>query len=490
MLNMIDGKRTKIVATIGPASGNEAVLRKMIQNGLDVARINFSHGTHETHAENIALIRRLAEEEKAVVAIMGDLQGPKIRLGGLSPDPLPIKPGDEIILTSRPNPDQSKKHLPLPHPEFVKDIRAGNRLLLDDGEIELTVKTRYGDDLVCEVVVGNELKSRKGVTALGANLSLSALTDKDRADVVFALEQNLDYLAMSFVRSADDMRELRWLVRHHGGDVWLIAKIEKTEAIENFEEILQHSDGIMVARGDLGVELPAAEVPVRQKHIIRRCNQVGKPVITATQMLNSMVSNPRPTRAEASDVANAIFDGTDAVMLSAESASGKYPVESVAMMTEIAKIAEAHLLENSNEKMWRGFGEAVTENISEAISYATSVMAHELRAKMIVTSTWTGYTAQRVARQRPLTPIVCVTPHRGTYQRMALVWGVLPILVEEFASIDDMIRIVVQTAVERELIEINDIMIIIAGVPFGAGGQTNFVKIHRVGESGEVEQEL
>ncbi|KAB2858626.1 MAG: pyruvate kinase, partial [Anaerolineae bacterium] len=310
MLNMIDGKRTKIVATIGPASGNEAVLRKMIQNGLDVARINFSHGTHETHAENIALIRRLAEEEKAVVAIMGDLQGPKIRLGGLSPDPLAIKPGDEIILTSRPNPDQSKKHLPLPHPEFVKDIRAGNRLLLDDGEIELTVKTRYGDDLVCEVVVGNELKSRKGVTALGANLSLSALTDKDRADVVFALEQNLDYLAMSFVRSADDMRESRWLVRHHGGDVWLIAKIEKTEAIENFEEILQHSDGIMVARGDLGVELPADEVPVRQKHIIRRCNQVGKPVITATQMLNSMVSNPRPTRAEASDVANAIFDGT------------------------------------------------------------------------------------------------------------------------------------------------------------------------------------
>ncbi len=488
MLNMIDGKRTKIVATIGPASGNEAVLRKMIQSGLDVARINFSHGTHETHAKNIALIRRLAEEEKAVVAIMGDLQGPKIRLGELKPDPLPIKMGDEIILTSRPDPDQSKKHLPLPHPEFLKDIRAGNKLLLDDGEIELAVKTRFGDDLVCEVVVGHELKSRKGVTALGAKLSLSALTDKDRADVVFALEQNLDYLAMSFVRSADDMRELRWLVRHHGGDVWLIAKIEKSEALENFEDILQHSDGIMVARGDLGVELPTAEVPIHQKHIIRRCNQVGKPVITATQMLNSMVGNPRPTRAEASDVANAIFDGTDAVMLSAESASGRYPVESVAMMSAIAEISEAHLLENSDQKLWRGFGEAVTENISEAISHATSVMAHELGAKMIVTSTWTGYTAQRVARQRPLTPIVCVTPNRGTYQRMALVWGVLPILVGEFHSIDEMIKIVVQAAVARELIAINDIMIIIAGVPFGAGGQTNFVKIHRVGESGEVDK--
>lgn len=487
MLNMIDGKRTKIVATIGPASNNEPILRKMIQNGLDVARINFSHGSHETHAENIALIRRIAEEENAVVGIMGDLQGPKIRLGILNPDPLPIKPGDELTLTLRSNPDQSKKHLPLPHPEFVKDIRTGNKLLLDDGDIELLVKSRTGEDLLCEVVVGTELKSRKGVTALGAKLSLSALTDKDRADVVFALDQNLDYLAMSFVRSADDMRELRWLVRHHGKDVWLIAKIEKSEALENFEEILSHSDGIMVARGDLGVEMPTAEVPIHQKHIIRRCNQVGKPVITATQMLNSMVSNPRPTRAEASDVANAIFDGTDAVMLSAESASGKYPVESVAMMASIAEIAEAHLTENEKGKMWRGFGEAVTENISEAISHATSVMAQELGAKLIVTSTWTGYTAQRVARQRPLTPIVCVTPNPGTYQRMALVWGVLPILVDEFHSIDEMIEVVVRAAYARKLVAVGNTIIIIAGVPFGAGGQTNFVKIHRVGESGEVE---
>lgn len=487
LINETSRKHTKIVATIGPSSSNEATLRAMIHAGMDVARINFSHGSHEEHAAVIKLIRKIAEEEKAVVALLGDLQGPKIRLGDLNPDPLEINPGDQLVLTSRSKPDQSKKRLPLPHPEFIKDIRVGNRLLLDDGEIEMVVKAVNNDDLTCEVVIGGALKSRKGVSAPDANLlSMSALTDKDRIDAQFAIEQQLDFIAMSFVRNSDDMQELRWLVRHHGGDVWLVAKIEKGEALQNIDSIVRHSDGIMVARGDLGVEIPAAEVPIHQKDIIRRCNQVGKPVITATQMLNSMITAPRPTRAEASDVANAIFDGTDAIMLSGESASGKYPVESVKTMADIARIAEQHLMESREMMGWRSAGIAGTESTADAISHATIEIAQAIKAKMIVTSTWTGYTARRVARERPQTPILCVTPNRSTHNRMALVWGVLPVMVEQFHTIDEMLGVVTHAAYDNGLVQLDDHIVIIAGVPFGAGGQTNFVKIHRVGESGEV----
>jgi pyruvate kinase len=362
-------------------------------------------------------------------------------------------------------------------------VRAGQRLLIDDGEIEVRVESRNSTDLICEVIVGGDLKSRKGVNAPETRLSLSSLTDKDRSDVVFALKQQVDYIAMSFVRSADDMRELRWMVRHLGGDVGLIAKIEKSEAIEVFEEILEHADGIMVARGDLGLEIPASEVPIQQKRIIRLCNQMGKPVITATQMLNSMIYNPRPTRAEASDVANAIFDGTDAIMLSGETASGKYPLESVQTMVQIACAAEAHLSESREAENWQRMGEKGSESISDAISHATSAMARILNAKLIVTSTWTGYTALRVARERPSTPILCVTPNEQVYHRMALVWGVIPRIVQEFHTIDDMIEVVTQAAYNEEhLVQTGDVIIIIGGFPFGQGGQTNLVKIHQVGE--------
>lgn len=487
MLRSLHTKRTKIVATIGPTSDDEDTLRQLIRSGLDVARINFSHGTQTGHAEVIQRIRKVADEERAVVGILADLQGPKIRLGKLEPDAIEIKSGDQIVLTSRENPDQSKRQLPLPHQDFIVDVRAGNRLLLDDGEIEMIVRSTTSDALACEVVIGGILKSRKGVSSPNANLSsLSALTEKDREDAVFALEQGVDFMAMSFVRNADDMRELRWLLRHHGGDVWLIAKIEKFEAIDNFEDILKHSDGIMVARGDLGLEIAAAEVPIQQKRIISLCNQVGKPVITATQMLNSMIESPRPTRAEASDVANAIFDGTDAVMLSGETASGKYPVEAVKTMSAIAEMSEKNLLyygslpDREPARVSRSSGN-ITAN---AISFATTQIADIVGAKMIVTSTWTGYTARRVARERPATPILCVTPNRATFNRMTLIWGVLPMMVDEFHTIDEMLRVVVNTAQESALVEQDDIMVIIAGVPFGAGGQTNFMKIHRVGEDG------
>lgn len=484
----MNGKRTKIVATIGPTSREEETLRQMIRAGVNVARINFSHGDHETHGKAIDDVRRIAKEEGEVVAILCDIQGPKIRIGKIANEPLTLKPGDAITLTLDPA-DGTDNVVTLPHPEFVKDIAAGMELLIDDGKLEFMVKATTGRSLICEVVVPGLLTSRKGVMAPKARLTLSAITDKDRTDVEFALSKNTEYLAMSFVRSEDDIREMRWLIRHLGGDTAIVAKIEKHEALENIEQIIEASDAIMVARGDLGVETPAEEVPFHQKHIIRLCNAAAKPVITATQMLNSMIDNPRPTRAEASDVYNAILDGTDAVMLSNESASGLYPVRSVETMVQIAAIAEQNIM-RPNSPSDRTIVKPNTEGreaISDAISQATTQIAEALNCKAIVTSTMSGYTARRVAKERPSTPILCVTPNETTFRRMALVWGVTPLFVPEFATIDEMIGIVVRAAHNNRLVEAGDTLVIIAGVPFGIGGQTNFLKVHNVGESGELE---
>lgn len=486
----IDSKKTKIVATIGPTSQDERILRQMIRKGMDVARINFSHGDHETHGRNIDTIRRIAEEERAVVAVMCDLQGPKIRIGKLKQEPLPIKEGDKITLTLDQDTGDDPYRITLPHPEFVRDISAGMQLLLDDGNLEFVVRETTNRDLICEVVIGGDLMSRKGVTAPTAKLTLSAITDKDREDVEFALTKQTDYLAMSFVRSQEDIRELRWLIRHLGSanEPGIVAKIEKHEALENIESIIAVSDGVMVARGDLGVETPAEEVPMHQKKIISLCNSASKPVITATQMLSSMVDNARPTRAEASDVYNAIVDGTDAVMLSNETASGRFPIEAVETMATIALIAEQNMLFPSKQDrtIYKPNATENREIISDAISQATSQISEVLQCKAIVTSTLTGYTARRVAKERPRTPILCVTPSPITYRRMALVWGVIPMMIPQFNTIDEMISIVVRTSHDAGLIKRGDNLVIIAGVPFGIGGQTNFLKIHIVGESGEI----
>lgn len=481
--NRIDGKRTKIVATIGPASRDEAVIRQLIRGGMNVARINFSHGDHKTHGENIDRIRKIAAEENAVIAILCDMQGPKIRIGKVANEPLMLKKGDQVTFTLDAVPGESGL-ISLPHPEFIRDIKAGMQLLLDDGNLEMIVTQTISRGLICEAVVPGPLSSRKGVTAPTARLTLSAITDKDREDVEFALSKNTEYLAMSFVRSEEDIREMRWLIKHLGGDVAVIAKIEKHEALENIESIIAVSDGIMVARGDLGVETPAEEVPFHQKRIIRLCNEAAKPVITATQMLNSMVENPRPTRAEASDVYNAILDGTDAVMLSNETAAGKYPMIAVETMARIAVIAEQSIW--SNRLQLRQIQRPDTEGnqaISDAISQATCQIAEALNSKAIVTSTLTGYTSRRVAKERPQTPILCVTPNETTFHRMALVWGVTPLLIPEFHTIDEMINVVVNAAEEAELVSTGDSLVLIAGVPFGVGGQTNFLKIHTVGET-------
>lgn len=484
----LNAKQTKIVATIGPASRDPEILRAMIRAGMNVARINFSHGDHKTHGETIATVRRIAEEEDAVIAILCDIQGPKIRIGKLEKEPMMLEQGDEITMTL----DKviGKDGLvSLPHPEFLKDIQVGTILLLDDGNLQFEVKATTAKTITSEVVIGGPLKSRKGVSAPNAKLTLSAITDKDRDDIEFALEQNCDYMAMSFVRNADDIREMRWLMKHLGKDAAIIAKIEMGEALENIEEIIEVTEGIMVARGDLGVETPAEEVPYHQKRIIDLCNAASKPVITATQMLESMTQNPRPTRAEASDVYNAIIDGTDAVMLSAESASGSFPVRAVEVMSNIAQIAEKHLQDSATNKLYPIVplsDDHSNESISNAISKATFDISEAIHPTAIVTTTLSGYTTRRVARERPRTPILCMTPNQKTQRLMALVWGVTPLHVQEFGTIDEMISIIIRAAHDRNLVHRGDKLVIIAGVPFGIAGQTNLLKIHTVGEEGEI----
>jgi pyruvate kinase len=481
-------KRTKIVATIGPSCSEETILRRMIRAGMNVARINFSHGTHELHGQNIDNVRRIADEEGRVVAILCDIQGPKIRIGKVANEPLILKKGDMLSFTLDEVPGENGV-ISLPHPEFVRDIKVGTHLLVDDGKLEFVVRESAPRSLRVESVLDSVLTSRKGVTAPQATLTLSAITDKDRADIEFALKMKTEYIAMSFVRSQEDLREMRWLIRHLGGDnVAIISKIEKHEALRNIEAIVEASDGVMVARGDLGIETPAEEVPYHQKRIIALCNAASKPVITATQMLSSMTENPRPTRAEASDVYNAIVDGTDAVMLSNETASGQYPVESVETMARISLIAEQHILENRPQHLNTSMiNPEMREAVSDAISQATYQIARALSPKAIITSSLTGYTARRVARERPQTTIVCVTPNEITYRRMALVWGVLPLLIPQFNTIDEMIQTTVRATHQAGVVNPGDRIVIIAGVPFGIGGQTNLLKIHTVGEAGELE---
>lgn len=485
MPGRLPGKHTKIVATIGPSSNNPDVIRAMIRAGMNVARINFSHGNLEILGAYIDMVRKVAEEEKNVVAILADIQGPKIRVGKVANEPLMLAEGDRITLTLDTVPGENNL-ISLPHPEFVQDIKAGTQLLLDDGNLQFLVRETTPRMLNCEVVIGGPLKSNKGVSAPNARLTLSAITPKDKTDIEFALKKNADYIAMSFVRSADDIREMRWMMNFFGGTAGIIAKIEMREALENIESIIEVCDGVMVARGDLGVETPAEKVPYEQKRIISLCNRAGKPVITATQMLESMTGNPRPTRAEASDVYNAIIDGTDAIMLSAESASGKYPVRAVEVMTNIAATAEKHILDNRDHRTFDATAVGSAEAIADAIGEATFHVAAALKPAAIITTTLSGYTARRVAKERPMTPILCMTPSEITCRRMALVWGVIPLLVPEFSTIDEMITITVRAAYDNQLVDRGDTVIIIAGVPFAVTGQTNLLKVHRIGEAGEI----
>jgi len=486
---------TKIVCTLGPATESPEILRGMIRAGMTVARLNFSHGTAENKCETAALVRRIADEEGSYVALMGDLQGPKIRVGTLPPEGIWLVEDTEITLTADPVQDPLTE-IPFPHADIIPDVRPGNQILLDDGALELEVLTVAQTRLHCRVRVGGLLTSNKGVNLPGTSLKIPALTEKDKQDALLALELELDYLALSFVRRADDVTALEDYLNAHtyapeerrAGEnphhvPGIVAKIEKPEALGDLEAITRAADAVMVARGDLGVETLPEQVPLAQKEIIRLCNRLAKPVITATQMLQSMIDNPRPTRAEASDVANAILDGSDAVMLSGETSVGKYPVEAVRMMAKIAESVEGSLYFPYNQllDMQKEAADAPdTVIISSAISKATVSLAEAAHATAILTSTESGRTARMVARHRPHMALLGITPFEATARRLQLVWGVIPAVVVPFNDTDEMIQTMVYGAVTQKYASVGSNVVLTAGIPFTFHGVTNMVKVHTV----------
>ncbi|MBD1920252.1 pyruvate kinase [Microcoleus sp. FACHB-831] len=466
-------RRTKIVATIGPATSSPEVLRELIEAGATTLRLNFSHGTHDDHQRSIRLIRQTAFELNQPVGILQDLQGPKIRLGKFENGSIVVNKGDRFTLTSHQVPG-CQEISSVTYDPLADEVPPGATILLDDGKVEMIVEEvdRVSRELRCRVVVGGPLSNNKGVNFPGVYLSIKALTDKDRKDLMFGLDQGVDWVALSFVRNPQDMLEIKELIANAGKQVPVIAKIEKHEAIEQMEAILSLCDGVMVARGDLGVELPAEDVPILQKRLIATANRLGIPIITATQMLDSMVSNPRPTRAEISDVANAILDGTDAVMLSNETAVGKYPVEAVATMARIAVRIE-------KEKAMRQM-EDTKRSIPNAISQAVGQIAEQLQAAAIMSLTKSGATARNVSKFRPKTPILAVTPHVDVARQLQMVWGVKPLLVLDLPSTGQTSQAAINVALENQLLCEGDLVVLTAGTLQGVSGSTDLIKVEVV----------
>lgn len=471
-------RKTKIVCTIGPASESLEMLKELILAGCDVARLNFSHGTHEEHAMRIHNIRQAAKEVGKEVAILLDTKGPEIRTMDVEGGAVELVQGSKIALTIEPILGNQER-VSITYPGLIDDVHIGTRILIDDGLIELRVEEIKYPDIICSIVNGGTLKNKKGVNVPGVKVKLPGITEKDAEDIRFGIEQGVDFIAASFVRKADDVFEIRRILEEHKADIHIIAKIESEEGVQNADEILEVSDGLMVARGDLGVEIPAEDVPLIQKQLIEKCNRVGKPVITATQMLDSMQRNPRPTRAEASDVANAIFDGTDAIMLSGETAAGKYPIESVKTMARIALRTESALEKTRGPKS-PSYPKKVS--ITDVISQSVARAAVDLEAAAILTPTESGYTARMISKYRPNLPIVAVTPHESVMRKLKLVWGVHSLHGGVHESTDEMLSSAVQTALNSGLVKRGDLIVITAGVPLREPGTTNLMKIHVIGD--------
>ncbi|ARK31702.1 pyruvate kinase [Halalkalibacter krulwichiae] len=472
-------RKTKIVCTIGPASESVEKLTALIEAGMNVARLNFSHGDFEEHGARIKNIREAAEKTGQTVAILLDTKGPEIRTQTLEGGVAELKAGDELIVSMTEVVGNNKK-ISITYPGLIQDVAPGSILLLDDGLIGLEVTEVLEGELVTKVLNSGTLKNKKGVNVPNVSVNLPAITEKDAADIKFGIEQGVDFIAASFVRRAADVLEIRELLdNNNGGDIHIIPKIENQEGVDNIDEILEVSDGLMVARGDLGVEIPAEEVPLVQKQLIKKCNQAAKPVITATQMLDSMQRNPRPTRAEASDVANAIFDGTDAIMLSGETAAGDYPVESVQTMNNIARRTEQAL---NYSAMLRKKTKEETTTITSAIGQSVAHTASNLNAAVILTATESGHTARIVSKYRPQSPIVAVTSCEKVIRKLNLVWGVNPLLGRKATSTDEMFESTVSTALEANTIKQGDLVVLTAGVPVGETGTTNILKVHVIGE--------
>ena len=464
-------RRTKIVATIGPATESKQVLRQLIEAGATTFRLNFSHGDHEDHAERITAIRQVAEELGVHIGILQDLQGPKIRLGRFEAGPISLATGDAFTLTSR-QVNCNQAIATVTYDKLAEEVHNGCRILLDDGRVEMVVEHVDQSDqgLKCRVTVGGVLSNNKGVNFPDVQLSIRALTPKDRRDLAFGLQQDVDWVALSFVRNPSDMQEIRDLIRSHGCTTPVVAKIEKFEAIDSIDAILPLCDGVMVARGDLGVEMPAEEVPLLQKELIRKANSLGIPIITATQMLDSMASCPRPTRAEVSDVANAILDGTDAVMLSNETAVGDYPVEAVATMARIARRIE-------RDYPRRILDGQMATTIPNAISQAVSSIARQLNAAAILPLTKSGATARNVSKFRPSTPILAITSEESVARQLQLVWGVNPLLIPEQPSTASTFTLAMGVARQKGLLREGDLVVETAGTLEGVSGSTDLVKV-------------
>ena len=476
-MNIIEtSRRAKIVCTLGPASRSEAVLRDLMRLGMDVARLNFSHGTHDEHARMIDRLRRVATKEGRSICILQDLQGPKIRTGRLKHrTPVALKTGGRVTIIPR-DIAGTASVIPTTFKSLAQEVEVGSRILLSDGLIELRVVAVRGDDVECEVINGGLLGEHKGINLPGTLVRVPSLTDKDEKDLRFGLKHGVDMVAASFIRNANDVRAVKGVVQEHRSDTWVISKLEKPQAVEepNLEEILDVSDGVMVARGDLGVEMPPEKVPVIQKLVIRRAAEWRKPVITATQMLESMKENPRPTRAEASDVANAIFDGSDAVMLSAETASGKYPRETVAMMAKIVLEAESNMPEQLPRRRHKAHL-SISETICESVAHA----AQDLDMKAICVYTESGGTARLISKYRPQAPIYAFSPNERVRSRLHLMWGVQPIQSEPARSAEQMVSHAEDLLLERQAVQPNDTIAIVAGTGFTTGS-TNFMRLHVV----------
>ena len=472
-------KKTKVVATIGPACSDKEVLKKMILAGVNVARLNFSHGTHQEQKQKIDTIKEARKALDKNIAILLDTKGPEIRTGKFEKNEATLTEGQSFILTTE-EVLGNETICSVTYKDIAKDVAVGDRILIDDGLIELSVVEISKNQVNCIVNNTGIVKDNKGVNIPGVRLNLPSITEKDYADILFGIENQVDFIAASFVRKAKDIEEIRTILKHNGGgDIRIIAKIENQEGLDNLDAIIEAADGVMVARGDLGVEIPQEQVPLAQKNIIKKCNMAGKPVITATQMLDSMMRNPRPTRAEVADVANAIFDGTDAIMLSGETAAGKYPIESVQSMTEIALAVEENI---DFEEVFKKNVNLRYNSVTNAIGYATVASAYGLKARAILTPTASGTTPAIVSKFRPKAPIFAATSSYTVARKLALLWGVEARVIEEATNERDIFKNAIEVISKKDKIKNNDILIITAGLPVGISGNTNMMRVHIVGK--------
>lgn len=473
-------RKTKIVATVGPACSDKETIKKLIKCGMDAARLNFSHGDYTSHETMIKTVKEARRETDIPVPLILDTKGPEIRIKSFKDGAIELKTGNSFILTTE-DVEGDCGRVSITYTDLPRDVVPGNRILLDDGLIELKVEEIKGNDIFCTVLNDGPLKNNKGVNVPDVSLNLPTLTEKDINDILFGIKMGVDFIAASFIRSSDDIAKIKQVLDRNGGShIKIIAKIENREGLDNLDAILDAAHGIMVARGDLGVEIMPEEVPIVQKDMIKKANSKGKTVITATQMLDSMMNNPRPTRAEANDVANAIFDGTDAIMLSGETASGKYPVESVSMMARIAKMTEASMVKNlsiANHDI-----NDYKTSITDAISYATCTTAADLKASLIVNITFSGFTARTVAKFRPACPILAITASQTVYRQMSLIHGCAPILCEDDKGLyEDVFEYSLKYAEQSGLAKPGDMIVIVAGVPVGMAGTTNTIRVATVG---------